>query len=124
DVTEPASAGVAHGALLRTLASGADLTGFNAVFSQVITDNSADDPSLVGVTAFPSKPQSISTFSGPSGQRQRLNLITGLFRSDGPTLAGIGTQRNYTRLTGDVLYSSSSDWTPPTLGALETLRVG
>ena len=125
DITEPASVGVAHGAFLRLLNSPvSDETPFTAVFSQVVTDTSADQTNLTGVTAFPSKPQSISTFTGITGQRQRLNLIVGLFRSSGPTFGINGVQRNYSRLAGDVLYSNSSDWTSPTLGELETLRVG
>ena len=66
------------------------------------TDQTADDPTLAGVNAFPSKIQSIATFSGLTTRKQRLNLIVGLFRSDGPTLDGIGTQRRYTRVAGDV----------------------
>lgn len=124
DVTQPGTL-VAHGAMINLLNSpAADETNFNAVFSQVTTDNSADDPTLAGVNTFPSKIQAISTFSGVSTRKQRLNLIVGLFRSDGPTLAGIGTHRRYTRVAGDVLYSTSNDWTPPTLGELQTLRVG
>ncbi len=123
DVTQPGTL-VAHGALINLLNSPtADETSFDAVFSQVTTDQAADDPTLAGVNAFPSKIQSVATFSGLTSRKQRLNLVVGLFRSDGPTLAGIGTHRRYTRVAGDTLYSTSDDWLEPELGELQALRI-
>src|SRR3954471_8120683 len=123
DVTEPAAVGVAHGAFLRALGQNASDETLTAIFSQVITDTSSDQTNLSGVTAFPSKPQSISTFTGITGLRQTLNLIAGVFRSTAPTFGVNGVQRNFSRLAGDVFYSNSNDWTPPTLGELEAVTV-
>jgi hypothetical protein len=124
DVTQPGTL-VAHGAMINLLNSPtADETSFDAVFSQVTTDQAADDPTLAGVNAFPSKIQSVASFTNLGARRQRLNLVVGLFRSDGPTLAGIGTHRRYTRVAGDTLYSTSDDWLEPELGELQSLRIG
>ena len=123
DVTQPGLQ--AHGALIRLLNSPADELNFNAAYSRVVTDHSEHEPELVGETAFPTKIQHISTYSSLTGLRQRLNLIVGLFRSDGLIdVEGIGTHRRYTRVAGKVLYSNvANDWRPPQLGQLQTLTV-
>jgi Tol biopolymer transport system component len=116
DITQPGL--VAHGALITGLAS-ADETGFDAAFSRVVDDLSAFSPELVGDVTFPTKLQSIATVATPTGTRQRLGLFSGQFRSDGiPEALGIGTQRRFTSLSGNVFYTGPgvTDFTPSTFG--------
>jgi hypothetical protein len=116
DITQPGL--VAHGALITGLVS-ADETGFDAAFSRVVDDLSAFTPELVGDVTFPTKLQSIATVATPTGTRQRLGLFSGQFRSDGiPEALGIGTQRRFTSLSGNVFYTlpTATDFTPSTFG--------
>ncbi len=122
DVTQPGL--VAHGALITGLDS-VDETGFDAAFSRVVEDLSAFSPELVGDTTFPTKLQSIATVATPTGTRQRLGLFTGQFRSDGiPEALGIGTQRRFTSLSGNVFYAAPSvtDFTPPTFSPVDVTQ--
>ncbi|MFN2471169.1 MAG: TolB family protein [Gaiellaceae bacterium] len=129
DIRQPGSA-VAHGVLLRSVDTPATPpwkeTNFNIAFSSVQSDDSTDSLELVGQTASPSRRQSIATFTGPSGElRQRANLIVGTFRSDSVIDSlGIGDYQRDRQVTGDVFYSTSSDWRPPELRELETITVG
>ena len=122
DVTEPGL--VAHGALLTALNS-TDETGFDAAFSRVVDDFSAFTPELVGDVSYPTKLQSIASLATPNGTRQRLVLFSGQFRSDGtPEAQGIGTQRRFTALSGNVFYTAPSvtDFTPPSFGPVEVTK--
>ena len=122
DITQPGL--VAHGALITGLTS-VDETGFDAAFSRVVDDLSAFSPELVGDVTFPTKLQSIATVATPTGTRQRLGLFTGQFRSDGiPEALGIGTQRRFTSLSGNVLYAlpTATDFTPSTFGPVEVTQ--
>jgi hypothetical protein len=124
DVTEPGL--VAHGALITGLTS-TDETGFDAAFSRVVDDLSGFAPELVGDVSYPTKLQSIATILTPNGARQRLVLFSGQFRSDGtPDALGIGTQRRYTALSGNVLYTppGASDFTPSSFGPVEVTQAG
>jgi Tol biopolymer transport system component len=117
DVTQPDGL-VAHGALITGLTS-TEETAFDAAFSRVVDDKSAFTPELVGDVTYPTKLQSISTLTTPLGTRQRLTLFTGQFRSDGtPEALGIGTQRRFTSLSGNIFYANPNvtDFTPPTFG--------
>ncbi|HEV2951488.1 MAG TPA: hypothetical protein VGZ51_05250, partial [Actinomycetota bacterium] len=116
DITQPGL--VAHGALITSLTS-VDETGFDAAFSRVVEDLSAFTPELVGDVTFPTKLQSIATVATPTGTRQRLGLFSGQFRSDGnPEALGIGIQRRFTSLRGNVFYTGPAvtDFTPPSFG--------
>ena len=122
DVTEPGL--VAHGALLTALSS-TDETGFDAAFSRVVDDFSAFTPELVGDVSYPTKLQSIASLATPNGTRQRLVLFSGQFRSDGtPEAQGIGIQRRFTALSGNVFYTAPSvtDFTPSSFGPVEVTK--
>ena len=122
DVTQPNL--VAHGALITGLVS-VDEPNFDAAFSRVVEDLSAFSPELVGDTTFPTKLQSIATIATPTGTRQRLGLFAGQFRSDGiPEALGIGTQRRFTSLSGNVFYAAPSvtDFTPPTFSPVDVTQ--
>ena len=63
----------------------------------------------------------------PLGTRQRLTLFSGQFRNDGTAEAlGIGTQRRFTTLAGNVFYAppSITDFTPPSFGPVSVTRAG
>jgi hypothetical protein len=116
DVTEPNL--VAHGALITGLTS-TDTPNFDAAFSRVVEDSAALSPELVGNVTYPSKLQAITTFSTPTGTRQRLLLFGGQYKSDAtPDAAGVGVQRLFGTQSGMVLYAapSATDFDPPTFG--------
>jgi Tol biopolymer transport system component len=122
DITQPGL--VAHGALLTGLSS-TDAPGFDAAFSRVVDDFSAFTPELVGDVSYPTKLQSIASLATPTGTRQRLVLFSGQFRSDGtPEAQGIGTQRRFTALAGNILYTAPNvtDFTPSTFGPVEVTK--
>ena len=122
DVTQPGL--VAHGALITGLTS-TDEPNFDAAFSRVVDDLSAFTPELVGDVTFPTKLQSIASLRTPLGTRQRLTLFSGQFRSDGVAEAlGIGTQRRFTALAGNVFYAppSVTDFTPSSFGPVSLTR--
>ena len=100
---------------------------FDAAFSRVVDDFSAFTPELVGDVSYPTKLQSIASLATPIGTRQRLVLFSGQFRSDGtPEAQGIGTQRRFTALSGNVLYTAPNvtDFTPSTFGPVEVTKAG
>ncbi|HEY3543408.1 MAG TPA: PxKF domain-containing protein [Gaiellaceae bacterium] len=116
DVSEPNL--VAHGALVTGLAS-TDTPNFDAAFSRVVEDRSAFSPELVGDLAYPTKLQAITSFAQLTGQRQRLLLYGGQYRSDNtPDALGVGIQRLFTSLSGIVLYAppTATDFNAPTFG--------
>jgi hypothetical protein len=119
DVTEPGL--VAHGAVLTGLTSN-DVSPFTAAFSRVVDDSSSSEPPLGGVVDFPARLQSLATVATPAGERQRLVLIEGQFRS---AAAGgnSGTQRLFRRQQGKVLYSTSNDFTPPAITHVQVLSI-
>ena len=122
DITEPGL--VPHGALLTALSS-TDDPGFDAAFSRVVDDFSAFSPELVGDVSYPTKLQSIASLATPTGTRQRLVLFSGQFRSDGTADAqGIGIQRRFTALSGNVLYTAPdvTDFTPSSFGPVEVTK--
>ena len=119
----------------RTAQSSADCArarssaNFDAAFSRPTLDNAAGEPEAVNsVAAFPTRLAGVTTASdtqgliGPDGvaQRQQLVLIPGQFTTvlpDDPD--GRGTQVLFDRMSGDVYYSASTDWTAPTVGEVE-----
>ena len=122
DVTEPEL--VAHGAVV-TGASSTDETGFSVAFSRVVEDLTTATPSLDGNAVFPSRLQSIASLNTPGGQRQRLLLYTGQFRS-GDGDPSVGVQRRFGTLSGTVLYTgpNNTDFTPPTFGPVSVTAAG
>jgi len=121
----------AHGALITALTdAGNPLTGFDAAWSRATVDGAATAPEVVaGDVAFPARFATISTYSDPSGapfgttgpkQRQRIVLTPGRFESDGSrSTAGTGTQELFARVEGSVLYSASTDFTEPSILAVD-----
>lgn len=129
NVTEPSStqpgqlALVAHGALINTLTS-QDTTGFTPTISEPDVDSSTPPPQI-GNAAFPGSLQRIATYNSFSAtgsgtsEQQQLDLIAGQF-IPGPSTPGMGTQRLFTKIGAEVLYTSptsslATDFTPPTI---------
>ncbi len=115
----------AHGALITDLDSATSLSNFVATFPRPTAVDSELEPSAVPTdVAFPTSLVSITTASDPVGQpqaqggpRQRQYLVTipGRFRSG--TVPGVGTQDLFGSIDIDVLYSTSSDFAPPTISS-------
>jgi hypothetical protein len=123
DITHGTASRTAHGALVTSLAS-QDETGFNASFSRPTIDLSAKEPELeFGDAAFPSKIQSLTSEATADGRRQRLVLVAGQFFTDGSGTPG-GVQRLFTRIQGQVLYSTSTDFEQPLLQEVTGVIVG
>jgi hypothetical protein len=118
DVTEPNT--VAHGILLTGLTSSD--SPIHAAFGRVADDSSAIEPQLTGVVDFPAQIQSLATLATPNGQRQRAMLITGHFASG--SAGNVGTQRLFSHLAGTVLYSTSTDFTKPTIRNVQVVQAG
>ena len=107
------------------------LTSFDAAWSRATVDSAASAPEVVaGDVAFPARYATISTYSDPSGaqlgtsgpnQRQRIIVTPGRFESDGTrSTAGTGTQELFSRMEGTVLYSASTDFTEPSILAVDS----
>ena len=115
DVTEPASVGLAHGALVTKLTS-SDQTRTITVDRPTVDEADAEPASAFGTVAFPSKLQTLATTTGPAGLQETLVLVPGQFLSGRLLSAGRGTQRLYSHVEATVLYSGSSDFDPPAIG--------
>ncbi len=124
DVTQPSV--VAHGAVLTALAS--TDSALNVAFAQPTVDQSANEPTTASTdAAFPSVLQTISTYNGTSGQRQRLNVMPGQWVSNGdPASPHAGVQRRFTAMTARVLYrpATDTDFTPPTTTSVDATGNG
>ena len=119
-MTEPGT--IAHGILVTSLASHNVPGDFHAAFSRVADDSSSIEPQLQGVVDFPASIQSVATVATPNGQQQRAVLIAGHFASG--SSSGVGTQRLYDQIGGTVLYSTSADFTRPTIRNVQVFQVG
>jgi hypothetical protein len=123
DVTQPGL--TAHDALITSIDSFTDLSPFDAAYGRPVVDSSSLEPEVVGQTVFPTRLQTIRSFTAPTGRQQRLVVIAGQYRSDAtPDSKGIGVQRLFNRLTARVFYSGSSDFTAPSLGPVTLTMVG
>ncbi len=71
---------------------------------------------------WPTKIPTLTSLGDPSSPDQSLNLTTGLFFTDAAT--GMGVERLWTHIDGLVTYSSSSDFSPPTLLSLTAQKIG
>ncbi|HTX01606.1 MAG TPA: pentapeptide repeat-containing protein, partial [Acidimicrobiales bacterium] len=121
DVTEPGY--VAHGELIDGLSStDIDAGSFDPTISDPDDDTSVTPPPI-GTAAFPGALQRVAnseTFtSAEASPSQQLDLVAGQFIPN-PATPGSGTQRLFTGIEGDVLYTPASssdalDFTPPTI---------
>ena len=112
----------AHGALVTSLDVYDVVTGFDVAISEAVLDSAAGGVEDATNLAFPSRFASVTTFSDPTGpanadglnQRQQVVVVPGRFVSDpAAATADIGTQTLFGTVAGEILYSNSSDYTPP-----------
>jgi hypothetical protein len=101
-----------HGIIVTGLQS-TDTHGFNAVFSSPVTDGAV--PEQATNTIFPSSIHNLTTFTTPFGEQSRAVFMPGQFLPETGQPVGTGTQRLFTSIEATVLYSNSSDVTPPSI---------
>ena len=123
DITQPGT--IPHDFLLTGLGLDAPRTHFQAARSRAIPDSAGHTQPLSSQVGWPSSVSRIGSFASPTGPRQQLVLIHGQFLSDDDAdTTGTGTQTNFNRITGNVLYSSSKDAIPPQLTKIRVTSVG
>ncbi|MDP1848696.1 MAG: hypothetical protein Q8K79_12955 [Solirubrobacteraceae bacterium] len=121
DVT-PTDGAVVHGALITALAS-SDVANVDPVFSRPTVDLAAHEPEIgPDDVAFPATLQRVQDHAAADGRHVRLNLAAGQFISDPSDPAGLGTQRLFSRIAGDVLRSRSTDFDPPRIENIVTAK--
>jgi len=72
--------------------------------------------------AWPAKVPTLVSLQGAGGTQQSLNLVTGQFFTDSGT--GHGVERLWKQLAGRVTYSTSTDFTPPTIDSSDAFLNG
>jgi CSLREA domain-containing protein len=104
----------AHGVVVDSLTS-QDTTGFTPDNVRPIVNSSADEPP----PSFQDEswPEKIPTLVS-LGQNQNLNLATGQFFTQGSG----GVERLWTQIDGRVTYSTSQDFTPPTIDSIDAVE--
>ena len=123
DVT-PTDGAVVHGALITALAS-TDVTDVNPVLSRPTVDLAANEPETgPDDVAFPATLQRVQDYAAANGRHVRLNLAAGQFLSDPSDPEERGVQRLFTRIAGNVLRSRSTDFAPPRIDHVETVKAG
>ena len=110
---DPPAGQYAHGSVITSLSS-QDVTGVNPVFARPTVDLSSHEPEAsFSNTTFPTQFEALTTFDTPTGPATRLVMVPGQFFSDATSTDG--TQRKFTSMTSRVIYSSSSNFTPPAI---------
>ncbi len=101
-----------------------DHTGFNPDNVRPTVDLSANEPEpQFGDEAWPTKIPTLVSLESPDGLQQSLNLATGQFFT-GTSGGTTGTERLWTHIGGRVTYSSSLDFTPPTIDSIDAFLTG
>lgn len=136
DVTagSPSALTPAHGVLITDVTALPDLVGFDGAFVRpTLVDGIAEGEVAPGSVVFPQTFAAVTTFTDPAGvpgqlgidQRQQLVLSPGQYRSDGiPDPAGVGVQTLFSGMNVSVLYSTSTDYTPPSVRETTAELVG
>ena len=115
----PATPGLyAHGVVIDTLTS-EDHSPFAPDNVRPTLNSSADEPPPSFTDE--SWPEKIPTLAS-LGQNQNLNLATGQFftQTSGSTTTGV--ERLWTQINGQVTYSTSQDYTPPTIDSIDAIE--
>jgi Tol biopolymer transport system component len=125
DFTVPGQS--AHGIVLTSTPSAplvsTDVPDFTAAFSRPVIDSSASEPA--GTYANVSFPSSIATLR--SLGTVDLPDQTGVFATGqflGGATPGIGVMRLWKTISGEVLYSPSTDYIPPTISSTDAVADG
>jgi hypothetical protein len=125
DVTVPGKA--AHGILITSTAAAplesSDEQDFGVAFSRPVVDTSANEPA--GTYANVSFPDGIATLRSLGTvdlPEQSAVFATGAFF--GGNTPGVGVMRRWTTISGEVLYSPSTDFTPPVISSTDAVADG
>jgi CSLREA domain-containing protein len=109
---------VAHGVVVDTLTS-SDNTPFTPDNVRPILNSSADEPPPTFTDeAWPEKIPTLVSL----GSNQSLNLATGQFFTETSGSTTTGVERLWTQIGGRVTYSSSQDFTPPTIDSIDAFQ--
>src|SRR5581483_11449893 len=112
----------AHGVIIDALTSG-DHSGFNPDNVRPTLDLSANEPEpQFADEAWPTKVPTLVSLNDANGLSQQLNLTTGQFFDD--TTSHQGVERLWTHIGGRVVYSTSQDFTPPTIDDIDAYTNG
>ncbi|HZQ16339.1 MAG TPA: CSLREA domain-containing protein [Gaiellaceae bacterium] len=118
------SEGTAHGVVIDSLTSD-DHLGFNPDNLRPIVDQSANEPEPQFLDeASPAKIPTLVSLDTPDGLSQSLNLTTGQFFTQSSGDPDTNVERLWTQIGGRVTYSSSSDFTPPTIDQIASFLTG
>ena len=113
---------LAHGVVIDSLTS-EDHAPFDPSNVRPTVDLSANEAEPQFATeAWPAKVPTLVSLQGAGGTQQSLNLVTGQFFTDSGT--GHGVERLWTQLGGRVTYSTSTDFTPPTIDSSDAFLNG
>jgi CSLREA domain-containing protein len=116
---------VAHGAVIDSLTSSDDVgtgpSGFVPDNVRPTLDKSANEPPPTFTDE--TWPEKIPTLVS-LGPNQNLNLITGQFFTQTANNATTGVERKWTQINGRVTYSTSQDFTPPTIDSIDAFQTG
>lgn len=105
----------AHGALWVT-ATYTEFHNFDPVITRPLTDTTGPEPAFPFDLWAPARLHTINRLQTADGTSEQLVVIPGQFKNDHPA-SGLtyGVERRYDSLTYDLYYSTSPDWTPPTI---------
>jgi hypothetical protein len=111
---------VAHGVVIDDLTS-QDHSPFAPDNVRPILNSSADEPPPTFTDeAWPEKIPTLVSL----GRSQNVNLITGQFFTETSNNTTIGVERLWTHIHGRVTYSTSHDFTPPTIDSIDAFETG
>jgi hypothetical protein len=122
DVTAQNSS--AHGFIVKSLST-ADTGNIAPALAYPTVDLSSHEPAPnFQDDLYPANFTRIDRSNTFGAERDRLVLIAGQFRPNNPPTTSSGTQRLVSSIGGDVLYSTSGNFTPPLISLVNSVRNG
>lgn len=121
ELPDAADGKVARGIIMNSAVS-TDEPNFNALFSTPTIDFGMPEDAQAAL--FPASFHTINTYLTPFGQQQRATFMPAQFIPDASLPPGVGFERRFTTFDATVLYSNSSDVTPPAILLARAGKVG
>jgi hypothetical protein len=122
DVT--AQGASAHGFIVKSLTT-TDTGNITPALAYPTVDLSSHEPAPnFQDDLYPANFTRIDRSNAFGAERDRLVLIAGQFRPNNPPTTSSGTQRLVSTIGGDVLYSTSGNFTPPLISLVNSVRNG
>jgi streptogramin lyase len=122
DVTAQSSS--AHGFIVKSLTTD-DTGNITPALAYPTVDLSSHEPAPnFQDDLYPANFTRIDRSNTFGAERDRLVLIAGQFRPNNPPTTNSGTQRLVRNIGGDVLYSTSGNFTPPLISLVNSVRNG